>query len=196
MHRSVVAVVACILLICTCSVLETNATRPKSKTIEANVVFNVGTSKSGLGGTLKLTQTSPNSPVFIKGTITGLEPNSIHGFHVHESGDVSNGCDSTGSHYNPDKHSHGAKEDTVRHAGDLGNIEADGSGEAIIDISDSHISLSGPKSILGRAFVVHKNEDDLGKGGHAQFEDWKCWTSYWLWDHCCRQWRLNSINFS
>ncbi|GBL73650.1 hypothetical protein AVEN_16075-1, partial [Araneus ventricosus] len=30
-----------------------------------------------------------------------------HGFHVHTSGDMSNGCQSTGSHYNPKNANHG-----------------------------------------------------------------------------------------
>jgi superoxide dismutase, Cu-Zn family len=29
------------------------------------------------------------------------------------------------------------------------------------------ISLFGDDSIVGRSCVIHKNEDDLGKGGHA-----------------------------
>jgi Cu-Zn family superoxide dismutase len=30
-----------------------------------------------------------------------LEPNSVHGFHVHNSGDIRQGCGSTGGHFNP-----------------------------------------------------------------------------------------------
>lgn len=59
---------------------------------------------------------------------------------------------------------HGAPEETVRHVGDLGNIKANAEGVAQINITDTMISLSGPNSILGRAFVVHSQEDDLGKG--------------------------------
>jgi Cu-Zn family superoxide dismutase len=53
----------------------------------------------------------------------------------------------------------------VRHVGDLGNIEANDDGLVTLNMQDSHISLSGPNSIIGRAFVVHEKEDDLGKGG-------------------------------
>lgn len=52
---------------------------------------------------------------------------------------------------------------TERHSGDLGNIVADKQGVAVIDIVDRIVSLSGPESILGRAFVVHAAEDDLGR---------------------------------
>ncbi|XP_022865667.1 superoxide dismutase [Cu-Zn], chloroplastic-like, partial [Olea europaea var. sylvestris] len=61
---------------------------------------------------------------------------------------------------------HGAPEDEVRHAGDLGNIVADTNGVAEATIVDNQIPLSGPNSVVGRAFVVHELEDDLGKGGH------------------------------
>lgn len=50
--------------------------------------------------------------------------------------------------------------------GDLGNIEANVEGIANVDIFDSLISLSGPNCIVGRAVVVHSDEDDLGLGGH------------------------------
>jgi Cu-Zn family superoxide dismutase len=48
----------------------------------------------------------------------------------------------------------------------LGNITADEKGEATIKISDKIVSLVGAKSVIGRAVVVHENEDDLGQGGH------------------------------
>lgn len=62
---------------------------------------------------------------------------------------------------------HGAPEDHVRHVGDLGNIQAGSNGEAIVNITDNVISLSGPNNILGRSIVVHSGEDDLGKGNHT-----------------------------
>ncbi|KAJ7525899.1 hypothetical protein O6H91_17G072800 [Diphasiastrum complanatum] len=93
--------------------------------------------------------------------ITGLSPGK-HGFHLHEYGDITNGCISTKSHFNPNGLKHGGPEDAIRHAGDLGNVVA-GSDET--SIVDSQIPLAGPGSIVGRAFVVHESEDDLGKGG-------------------------------
>lgn len=89
-----------------------------------------------------------------------------HGFHVHEFGDNTNGCMSAGPHFNPNKKEHGAPDAAIRHVGDLGNIVADESGKAKVNINDSLISLTGPNSILGRTVVVHADVDDLGLGGH------------------------------
>ena len=82
-------------------------------------------------------------------------------------GDNTNGCTSAGPHFNPDGCSHGAPEDPKgsRHAGDLGNVTAEG-GAAKINITDQMISLTGENSVIGRTVVVHADQDDLGKGGH------------------------------
>ncbi|XP_046482205.1 superoxide dismutase [Cu-Zn]-like isoform X1 [Neodiprion pinetum] len=121
--------------------------------------------KPNVTGNLELRQDSSVSPVKITGTIFGLR-DGLHGFHVHEAGDLSNGCVSALGHFNPDKHDHGAPGDTVRHVGDLGNIEST-NGVATVEILDNVISLSGRNSIVGRSIVVHEGEDDLGKGNHS-----------------------------
>lgn len=64
------------------------------------------------------------------------------------------GCVSAGSHFNPAGKEHGGPADANRHAGDLGNIVADASGKAAINITDSHIPLGGPNTIIGRSVVV------------------------------------------
>lgn len=86
--------------------------------------------------------------------------------------------------------------DSERHVGDLGNVVADASGKAVIDLVDKQIALDGAHNIIGRSLVVstqlyffnvwglflmvvinseltkspilqvHADPDDLGKGGH------------------------------
>ncbi|KAL2536201.1 Superoxide dismutase [Cu-Zn] 2 [Forsythia ovata] len=119
---------------------------------------------SNVEGVVILTQEA-DGPTSVKVRVTGLTPGK-HGFHLHEFGDTTNGCISTGPHFNPNGKTHGAPEDEVRHAGDLGNIVADTNGVAEATIVDNQIPLSGPHSVVGRALVVHELEDDLGKGGH------------------------------
>ncbi|XP_051128228.1 superoxide dismutase [Cu-Zn], chloroplastic-like [Andrographis paniculata] len=118
---------------------------------------------SNVEGVVTLTQNN-NGPTTVNVRITGLAPGK-HGFHLHEYGDTTKGCTSTGSHFNPNKLTHGAPVDKVRHAGDLGNIVANADGVAESTVVDNQIALAGPNSAIGRAFVVHELEDDLGKGG-------------------------------
>src|SRR5262245_1948085 len=81
---------------------------------------------SGVTGVVRITQTADG--VTIEGKIEGLKP-GLHGFHVHEFGDVSGTADgnSAGSHFNPTQSPHGDKAADQRHVGDLGNLEADAS---------------------------------------------------------------------
>ncbi|KAJ0013292.1 hypothetical protein Pint_20145 [Pistacia integerrima] len=113
-------------------------------------------------GSLHFVQ-GPNGVTHVKGKITGLKP-GLHGFHIHALGDTTNGCNSTGPHFNPLKKNHGAPSHNERHAGDLGNIIAGADGVAEVSIADRQIPLSGQHSILGRAVVVHADPDDLGQG--------------------------------
>ncbi|RZC92160.1 hypothetical protein C5167_007726 [Papaver somniferum] len=85
--------------------------------VKAVVVLN---SSEGVNGTIYFTQEG-DAPTNVTGTITGLKAGK-HGFHVHALGDTTNGCMSTGPHFNPAGKVHGAPEDEERHAGDLGNL--------------------------------------------------------------------------
>uniref|UniRef100_A0A915IEU7 Superoxide dismutase [Cu-Zn] n=1 Tax=Romanomermis culicivorax TaxID=13658 RepID=A0A915IEU7_ROMCU len=112
-------------------------------------------------------QAAENEPTTITGEITGLTEGK-HGFHVHEFGDVSQGCVTAGGHYNPFKKTHGGPEDETRHVGDLGNVVAGKDGVAKINVNDKFIKLIGSYSIVGRTMVVHEKVDDLGKGGNEE----------------------------
>lgn len=54
---------------------------------------------SGVNGTVTFTQ-EPGQACVIRAEINGLTPGN-HGFHIHEFGDLTQGCASAGGHYNP-----------------------------------------------------------------------------------------------
>lgn len=110
-----------------------------------------------------LTLTAHDGGVMITGQITGLEPNSEHGFHVHENGDCSApDASSAGSHFNPTNQPHGDPSGDAHHAGDAPNIRADAQGTAEVNIHMEGVTLGdgGPNDIAGRAIVVHEKADD------------------------------------
>uniref|UniRef100_K9K2G1 Superoxide dismutase [Cu-Zn] n=1 Tax=Cryptocaryon irritans TaxID=153251 RepID=K9K2G1_9CILI len=122
---------------------------------------------SNVQGLVSFSQQNISSPTQIVATIKGLNPNQLHGFHIHEFGDLTKGCDTAGPHYNPYNKKQGGPLDSERHVGDLGNIKSDGQGNGYLAISDNLIKLFGENSVLGRSCVVHRDEDDLGRGGQA-----------------------------
>jgi Cu-Zn family superoxide dismutase len=94
----------------------------------------------------------------------GLAAGEMHAFHVHEKGDCSSGDGkSAGDHYNPEGHQHGLPETAMRHAGDLGNVQADAQGKAHYEIVVENASVSGKNPIFGRAVIVHAKKDDGGQ---------------------------------
>ena len=96
-------------------------------------------------------------------------PKGEHGFHIHRTGDLREGCSSTCAHYNPHNKNHGGPDSKERHVGDLGNVTTK-NGVTKGKFYDNYISLN-PKSkccIIGRCVVVHDKEDDLGQGGDEE----------------------------
>lgn len=116
-------------------------------------------SGSNVSGWVKFTQTDKG--VEIEADVSGLTPGK-HGFHIHQYGDESAAdAMSAGGHFNPDSVAHGAPTAMVHHAGDLGNLEADASGHAMLKWTDAKMCLVGPCGIVGRAVIIHAKEDDL-----------------------------------
>lgn len=76
--------------------------RAQSTNVISTVKARVNLSGStNVRGVIDLTETSNRIGVHFVGKVTGLSPGK-HGVHVHQFGDViSQGCDSTGAHYNP-----------------------------------------------------------------------------------------------
>jgi Cu-Zn family superoxide dismutase len=120
-------------------------------------------------GTVKFREDFANNMVKIDLNISGLIPNSLHGFHVHEAGDLTDKCTSMCAHFNPYGTTHGCPGMAKRHVGDLGNIRTNSKGEAKYTFYDDLIKLRGTKcNILGRGLIVHEDEDDCGQGGDAE----------------------------
>jgi Cu-Zn family superoxide dismutase len=119
---------------------------------------------SAIKGTVRFTEYEHE--VVISVDIKGLRPNSKHGFHVHECGDMTDKCESMCAHFNPYGKQHGGPGDKERHVGDLGNLVADKNGRAKYVQRDTMIKLRGTKcNIIGRGLIIHEDEDDLGRGG-------------------------------
>ncbi|MCO6458789.1 MAG: superoxide dismutase family protein [Pirellulaceae bacterium] len=102
--------------------------------------------------------------VKVMAKISGLNANQKHAIHVHEFGDITDlSGKSAGGHYNPEGHPHGLPPAKDRHAGDLGNLEADANGNATYTLMVDNISVAGKNPILGRAIVIHAKPDDGGQ---------------------------------
>lgn len=109
-----------------------------------------------------------NKSTNIKYHIKGLK-NGKHGFHIHKCGDITKGCSSGCEHFNPLNKNHGGPHSKERHAGDLGNITSiNGVAKGAIIVKDISCNPKSDFSIVGRMFVVHKDEDDLGKGNNDE----------------------------
>jgi Cu-Zn family superoxide dismutase len=130
-----------------------------SKLIKAIAVF----TGADIKGTVTFTEM--NESVRIDINIVGLKPDSLHGFHVHEAGDLTDKCMSMCAHFNPFNKTHGGPDSVHRHVGDLGNLKTNKKGEAKYSFYDDMIKLRGFKSnIIGRGLIIHEDEDDCGQG--------------------------------
>jgi Cu-Zn family superoxide dismutase len=122
-----------------------------------------------INGTVKFTEVLNSNMVQIDLDLSGLSSNSLHGFHVHEAGDLSDKCTSMCAHFNPYGKTHGCPGMKERHVGDLGNIKTNSKGKATYTFFDDVIKLRGSKSnIIGRGLIIHEDVDDCGQGGNSE----------------------------
>ena len=114
-------------------------------------------------GVVRFTQEGDS--VKVVADLEGLNANQKHAFHIHQYGDCSApDATSAGGHYNPEGHQHGLPDAQSRHAGDLGNVQADADGKAHYEITVSNVSIMGHMNpILGRGVIVHAKVDDGGQ---------------------------------
>ncbi|WP_454722604.1 MULTISPECIES: superoxide dismutase family protein [Cupriavidus] len=118
--------------------------------------------KSGTATQGTVTFTQRGDRVLVTADVSGLPPNTEHGFHVHEKGDCSSpDAMSAGGHFNPTGKPHGSMSMPDHHAGDINNLRADASGRAQASFELSGVTVApGPTSVVGHAVVVHKDPDD------------------------------------
>ena len=126
----------------------------------------LGTKDSDINGTIVFTKATVGLKIGYE--INGLSDGK-HGFHIHECGDLTDGCKSACAHFNPYNKKHGDIDSDERHAGDLGNIiSKDGKAQGTINAKVLSLSFKSRACIIGRMAIIHKGEDDLGLGGDTE----------------------------
>jgi Cu-Zn family superoxide dismutase len=157
-------VVICFILIFLIIIYNIMA-RNKDEPIYAIAVFN----DDKIKGVVRFTEDLETNQVRLDVGIRGLTPNSLHGFHVHEAGDLTDKCTSMCAHFNPYGKTHGCPGMKERHVGDLGNLKTNAKGEAFTTFYYYAIKLRCSKfNIIGRGLIIHEDADDCGKGGNAE----------------------------
>ncbi|CAH8848719.1 unnamed protein product [Trichobilharzia szidati] len=126
------------------------------RTVYAIATFN-GTKYAG---SVYFTRQGPE--MHITGSVSGLPNNKKLGVHIHEYGTTGNNCLDAGPHFNPFDSNHGGLTGSPRHPGDLGNLQVDAKGVMHFDLKVDISALYNYDGFLGRAIVIHANEDDLG----------------------------------
>ncbi|KAI9329791.1 superoxide dismutase [Zopfochytrium polystomum] len=132
---------------------------------EAIVVFSPTDGVAAVGFAF-FAQENPGEEVVVTVAIDGLAPNSVHGIHVHNFGDITDTRKAAkiGLHFNPFNQPHSCLRvlGDTRHAGDLSNLVADKDGKVRATIRTSKLSLFLGEEVyaLGRALAIHANNDD------------------------------------
>lgn len=120
-------------------------------------------------GTIQLTET--NAGVMLNLQLTGLTPNGLQAFHVHETADCSplESFTNAGGHYNPEHKAHGMEHPEGQHAGDMPNLSPNEEGVLNANILNMHVTLldntqDGHRFTLfdadGSSLVIHAGADD------------------------------------
>eukprot|EP00002_Diphylleia_rotans_P030361 TRINITY_DN6232_c0_g1_i2.p1 TRINITY_DN6232_c0_g1~~TRINITY_DN6232_c0_g1_i2.p1 ORF type:complete len:1685 (+),score=327.23 TRINITY_DN6232_c0_g1_i2:77-5131(+) len=140
------------------------------------VLRGIGSYEGVIQGEIQIQQDDAAIGAQIIVRITGLPPNSTHGLHFHQYGDVSDQAKglSNGAHFAVGENSDGARHGSPLdleprpHNGDLGNVVSDMNGVVgpiVLQPSPNpYVRLDGSlSSVLGRAAVVHEKMDDSSR---------------------------------
>eukprot|EP01113_Clastostelium_recurvatum_P006318 TRINITY_DN1285_c0_g1_i4.p1 TRINITY_DN1285_c0_g1~~TRINITY_DN1285_c0_g1_i4.p1 ORF type:complete len:482 (-),score=91.20 TRINITY_DN1285_c0_g1_i4:89-1534(-) len=118
-----------------------------------------GTPRSpNITGTVTFEFEPEDGHVRVSAVVSGLESGTVHGFHVHEFGDLSmpDGS-SVGAIFDAD-HAH-AQPGTGRHVGDMGNLCAISANDTYYYDQNEVIKLNFVNNIIGRSVVIDLTED-------------------------------------
>jgi superoxide dismutase, Cu-Zn family len=121
-------------------------------------------------GTVTFTDTAEGLEITID--VTGLPPGK-HGLHVHTEGSCEASTDdqgtevmhgSAGGHFDPattENHAGPDVDSQMGHAGDLPSLEVAEDGTAKVTFITTKMTVAeGETSVLGRALMIHANEDN------------------------------------
>src|ERR1700676_3917675 len=157
------AIAVCALLFATVGSLRPVLTQPMVPTFSAYIYDTTG---KQLGQALFL---DVDNGVQVRVDVTGLPPGA-HGMHIHEVGSCNPLRDTqgkvtpfgaAGGHFDPQGTAHHLGPYGSGHAGDLPNLVVDEAGHARTTFFDDRLSVkAGPMNIVGRAIVIHANEDN------------------------------------
>lgn len=128
----------------------------------------VPTAGNRVGGNVTMTPTTTadgNCTTALTAIVTGLEAGSVHGWHVHEFGDVSSPTGSgTGGHFNPAGVPHALPSSgKVRHVGDLGNLLPVGPDGTAVTPPGATSDILTTAAVVGRGVIIHAKRDDGGQ---------------------------------
>ena len=137
-----------------------------NKLVSKNLIAIAFFNDKKIKGTVIFTENA--NKVSIDINLEGLKKNHLHGFHVHQAGDLRDKCTSMCAHFNPYNKTHGCPGMKKRHVGDLGNLITDENGKVNYRIYDDMIKLHGAANIIGRGLIIHADTDDCGKGSNEQ----------------------------
>lgn len=155
MHRALAAasLIPVLLVVCSCQSSSADDATRATAVIE-------GRSGRPLRGFAEFTELPEGVRVSLD--IQGATPGE-HGVFISDYGDCHlENASSAGGHFNPDRGPHGAPDDVVRHAGDMGNIKVDANGNGRLDWLLTGVSVhTSSRSIAYRAIVITERRDDL-----------------------------------
>lgn len=118
-------------------------------------------SGSEIEGTMSAAVSDQNS-LRVRFELSGFQPSTTHGVHIHENASCAENGKAAGGHLNPYGKSHG--DAGSGHLGDLGNITADQEGFLVTTLTvpaPEEERFESWEIIIDRALVIHAGSDDL-----------------------------------